>query len=137
VSRRKRAQRKRLPSKLPPPASRRIIIGKPTEVQIAQLRQDAFALIDFSYLLNDFLWQNAALIILRVFIGEHPYPPLGPRGIAALVDESIDGQLKRGVPLAQAVEEARDVCAEMLRKKRDTIRRAHQRYGKRGATKPR
>ena len=59
----------------------------------------------------------------------------GPRAIAALVDESVDYKLKQGMPLAEAVETARDAYAELLRKKRDAVKRAHLRYGKRGVKK--
>jgi hypothetical protein len=128
--------RKAAPRKPPLDAApRRVKHIKPSKEQIAQLRQDAFALIDFPELLDQPKWKRTALVIAQAFIAQNSYPPLGPRGIAALVDESIDTQLKRGVPLAEAVESARDAYADLLGKKRDAVKRAHQRYGKRGGTK--
>jgi len=110
-------------------------LSKPTKEEIERLRADAYALVNFPELLDDPQWRPRAFIILQAFIAQNPHAPLGPRGIAALVDEIVDSKVKQGMPLAEAIEFARGVFAKMLSESRDNIRKAHLRYGKRGVTK--
>jgi hypothetical protein len=119
----------------PKAASRRVKLLKPTQEQIARLLDDAYGLVDFPELLDEPQWRLAALVILQVFIAQNRRPTLRPRDIAAMVDKSIDYKRERGEPLAEAVEAARDAYAVLLGKRRDAVKRAHLRYGKRGVTK--
>jgi hypothetical protein len=106
----------------PKPAPRHINLGKLTKAQIEKLRADAYALLDFPELLDQPKWRLAALHIARALVVQNPWPPLGPRGVAALVDESIDYQCKQGIPFAEAVRSARATYAKLLSMKHETSR---------------
>jgi hypothetical protein len=108
----------------------RINRGRPSKAEITALRPDAYALLDFPELLDKPEWRRVALHIIRVFVAEHPYPPFGPRHLATMVDEVVDSQLKRGVPLEEAVQSARSDWAKTLRRQHTAVKMAHLRYGK-------
>ena len=112
---------------------RHIKLTPPNKAQVEALRADAYALVDFPELLDDKPeWRQTAILIARAFIAQNPHRRVGPRNIAAMVDEVIDTQVKRNVLLAQAVRSARSDIAAMVGKSHEAVKMAHVRHGKLG-----